>query len=190
MNDSSESESESVTRATVNWVERVVVALNLCPFAKVPLANGAVRYCVAQAAGVEALLQMLIDELRYLDEHPDTETTLLIHPYVLSDFHDYNVFLALADDLLVELDREGVYQVASFHPGYQFAGTSAEDAENYSNRSPYPMLHLLREDSVEEAVEAHPDSHRIPERNVELLSGLGSAALAELLSACSAEGTQ
>jgi hypothetical protein len=179
-----ELESEAIIRSVTRWVERVVVGLNLCPFAKAPMANGAIRYSVATVDSSEALLEELLSELIYLDEHPHTETTLLIHPQVLNDFYDYNAFLALADQLLIGVDREGVYQVASFHPCYQFADTLPEDAENYSNRSPYPMLHLLREESVASAVDAHPNPRNIPLRNVEFLTGLGSKQLAGLLSGC------
>ena len=118
-----------------------------------------------------------------LDE-PELETTLLIHPAVLSDFLDFNDFLGQADELLRRSGLEGVFQLASFHPHYQFAGTAPEDAENYTNRSPYPVLHLLREASLEAAIERYPDTADIPERNIERMESLGSARLKALLDDC------
>ena len=119
-----------------------------------------------------------------LDKDPEIETTLLIHPHALADFADYNDFLALADALLVQAEREGVYQVASFHPHYRFAGTGEDDAENYSNRSPYPMLHLLREASVGQAIDAHPDIDAVPSRNIARMNELGRTHMKALLAAC------
>lgn len=166
------------------WVERVVVAHNLCPFARRELAAGTVRFVVTDAADEEQLLLALADELDLLNRDPDIETTLLIHPRVLQDFLDYNQFLAACEELLEQLSLDGVYQIASFHPDYQFADTEPEDAENYSNRSPYPMLHILREDSVARAVAGHPDVEGIPDRNIALLKKLGSEHLSDILRSC------
>ncbi len=167
-----------------NWVERVVVAHNLCPFAKRELDAGKVRFAVTDADDEEQLLLELADELQRLNREPDIETTLLIHPQVLQDFLDYNQFLAACDELLEQASLDGIYQIASFHPDYQFAGTEPGDAENYSNRSPYPMLHILREDSVARAVANHPDVEGIPERNIALLRELGSEQLRATLQGC------
>ena len=167
-----------------HWVENVVVGLNLCPFARRELQQGRVRFALCTARNEEALLQALATELELLDANPGIETTLLIHPRVLQDFPAYNQFLDSADQLLAEMQMEGVYQVASFHPDYQFAGTAVDDPENYTNRSPYPLLHLLREDSLERAIAAHPDVAAIPTRNIALMNALGVGKLRTLLAAC------
>ena len=168
---------EIIKEVVRTWVEEFVVAEQLCPFARQPLAGGKVRFAVSAAESETPLLTDLDEELQRLLEKPEFETTLLIHPYTLTDFPGYNQFLDDVDELLRRLDLEGVFQVASFHPDYQFAGTNAEDAENYSNRSPYPLLHLLREESIEAAVEAHPDIDAVPERNIQHLSQIGAAEL-------------
>lgn len=167
------SEAEEIVVATRTWLEKAVIGLNLCPFAK-PVRNR-IRYAVSAADTPEALRADLIDELRLLAEADpeEIETTLLIHPRVLADFLDYNDFLEAADGTVEDLDLVGEIQIASFHPQYQFAGTGPDDIENYTNRSPYPMLHLLREASVEAAVEAHPDTWQINEKNIETMRALG-----------------
>jgi len=123
-------------------------------------------------------------ELEWLDTHPAIETTLLIHPQVLQDFDDYNQFLETADDLLDAMGFDGMYQLASFHPNYQFAETAPADVENYTNRSPYPLLHLLREQSLERSIASYPDAEQIPLRNIALMKCLGVARLKQLLRAC------
>jgi len=152
-----------------------VIGLNLCPFAKPVYAKGQIRYAVSQAETPEALLAELIDELQGLaTANPaKIETTLLIHPQVLTDFLDYNDFLEAADAAVDDLGLRGILQIASFHPRYQFAGTAPDAIENYTNRSPYPMLHLLREASVERAVQSIPDPAEIYERNIATLRRLG-----------------
>lgn len=157
------------------WLERAVIGLNLCPFAKAVLAKGQVRFVLSAATTPEALLEQLGEELLRLRDTPadQVDTTLLVHPRVLGDFLDYNDFLGLADALVAELDLEGVLQVASFHPDYRFAGTDPDDIGNCTNRSPHPTLHLLREDSVARAVAAFPDPDAIVERNIGTLRGLG-----------------
>lgn len=177
------SNSGDVVAATRRWVESLVIGLNLCPFARRELEAGSVRFSMTDANDVEQLLNALADELALLRREPDIETTLLIHPRVLQDFLDYNQFLVACDELLLQSGLEGVLQIASFHPDYQFAGTQPSDAENYSNRSPYPMLHILREGSVERAVAAHPDAAGIPDRNIALLNELGSDRLQQILRA-------
>jgi hypothetical protein len=172
----------AVTRA---WLERAVIGLNLCPFAKAVHFKDQIRYAVSAAETPDALLADLVAELQRLaDADPsDIETTLLIHPHALTDFLDYNDFLDIADAAVEELELDGVLQVASFHPGYQFAGTAPEDVENSTNRSPYPTLHLLREESVERAVAAYPDTDLIFERNVATLRALGREGWARLVDA-------
>jgi hypothetical protein len=173
-----------------HWVETVVVGLNLCPFARRELVNGRVRFSVSEAETEEQLLADLQAELELLNNDEAVETTLLIHPGVLQDFFDYNQFLNYVDRLLMQMELEGVYQVASFHPDYQFSGTRPDDVENYTNRSPYPMLHLIREDSLERAIASYPDPDRIPERNIELLESLGRDKMQALLQACYDEAGQ
>jgi len=160
---------------TERWLQRAVIGLNLCPFAKAVHVRGQVRFVLTEAVTPEALLEDLGAELLHLRDTPADviDTTLLVHPGVLADFLDYNDFLEQADALVAELGLEGVLQVASFHPGYQFAGTGPDDIENFTNRSPYPTLHLLREDSVSRAVEAFPDPDAIVDRNVETLQRIG-----------------
>ncbi|HEY0917333.1 MAG TPA: DUF1415 domain-containing protein, partial [Solimonas sp.] len=160
-----------IETAVRQWLERVVIGLNLCPFAARPVLGGRVRVFVSAATTELDLLTDLQLELARLDETPSAqlETTLVVAPDMLADFLDYNDFLDRADELLQSFEWDGTYQVASFHPKYQFDGTEPDDPENLSNRSPYPMLHLLREDSVEAAVEAHPDVDGIPEANIRRL---------------------
>ncbi len=170
--------------ATRRWVEQVVVALNLCPFAKRELVKERVRFVETPATTQVELLEDLKAELAMLAADPSIETALLIHPHVLTDFVQYNDFLADADALLFELGLEGVFQVASFHPDYQFGGTEPQDAENYTNRSPFPMLHLLREDSLSLAIDHYPGVDDIPQRNIDLMNEMGVAKLRALLAAC------
>ena len=174
---------EDPIAATRRWLERAVIGLNLCPFAKAVLAKQQVRFVLSEATTPEALLEELAYELVWLDraDPAQTDTTLLIHPHVLGDFLDYNDFLDQADAAVDALGLEGEIQVASFHPDYHFAGTHFDDAGNCSNRSPYPTLHLLREASVERAVEAYPDPDVIVERNLDTLEMLGSDGYRKLL---------
>ncbi|MDJ0879737.1 MAG: DUF1415 domain-containing protein [Halieaceae bacterium] len=175
---------ERIAAAVRHWVEHLVVVYNLCPFAWREMEAGTVRFHVTGAEGEEQLLMALVDELELLQSDPSIETTLLIHPHVLRDFLEYNQFLGACEELLLQLGLEGIFQIASFHPDYRFAGTGPGDAENYSNRSPYPMLHILREDSVARAVAGHPDVEGIPERNIALLKELGAEKLQEILQGC------
>src|SRR5450756_316840 len=156
-------EAESIIAATQLWLEKAVIGLNLCPFAKAVHVRKQIRYVVSTAATPEALLEELISELRTLqDADPEKiDTTLLIHPYVLNDFLDFNDFLDTVDIVTAEPEFGDEFQIASFHPQYQFAGTAPDDIENYTNCSPYPTLHLLREESVDRAVDAFPDADRI-----------------------------
>jgi hypothetical protein len=161
--------------ATRAWLEKAVIGLNLCPFAKAVHIKNQVRYVVSEAQTAEELQADLASELKLLDaaNPEEIETTLLIHPHVLNDFLDYNEFLDIADAKVEQLGLEGRIQVASFHPDYQFADSRPDDIENYTNRSPYPTLHLLREESVERAVEAFPDAADIFEKNMEVMRRLG-----------------
>ena len=164
-----------VIAATRRWVERAVIGLNLCPFAKAVSIRGQVRYAVSDAAHAAALLKDLEDELRSLSVTPaeQVDTTLLIHPSVLTDFLDYNDFLDVADNAVERLGLRGEIQLASFHPRYQFAGTAPDDVTNLTNRSPYPVLHLLREASVDAAIATFPDAALIYQHNIETMERLG-----------------
>ncbi len=179
--------SQAAIDETRAWVERAVIGLNLCPFAKAPHVKGLIRYVVSEARNPRQLLETLVDELKALAAQPvdGVETTLLIHPEVLNDFADYNDFLDVAEAALEDLDLEGIIQIASFHPRYQFADTEPDAIENATNRSPYPTLHLLREDSVERAVAAFPNASTIFEANIATMRRLGPQGWAELQQTCS-----
>ncbi len=170
-------QERTVIEDTQKWLLQAVVGLNLCPFAKAVVVKNMVRYRVCASSDPTDVLAMLREELNHLAEaDPDKlDTTLLIAPKALPDFLDFNDFLADCDDVLVELELEGVLQVADFHPHYQFGGTDADDIDNFTNRTPYPTLHLLRETSIDKAVEAYPDASLIFERNIEVLTKLGHA---------------
>jgi len=161
-----------------------VVGMNLCPFAKRELVKQRVRFTVTEAATEDELLQALQAELELLNADPSIETTLLIHPAVLGDFLDYNQFLDIADALLLQMELDGVYQVASFHPDYQFGGTAPWEAENYTNHAPYPILHLLREESLDRVLGDNPDADEIPQRNIDLMNSMGEEKLKALLAEC------
>jgi hypothetical protein len=175
---------EKTVRSVRQWVETLVVEMNLCPFAKRELVKNRVRFATTTSITEEQLLIALQAELELLNTDPSVETTLLIHPGVLRDFYDYNQFLSYADSLLVEMELEGIYQIASFHPDYQFDGATPDAAENYTNRSPYPMLHLIREASLERVIADYPEVDQIPARNIALMNDLGQDKLRALLRSC------
>ena len=160
---------------TQAWVEKAVIGLNLCPFAKAVVTKKQVRYVVCMDSEAEQVLKILQAEMQHLVDTDATEldTTLLIAPHLLPDFLDFNEFLFDCDSVLVSMELEGVLQMADFHPRYQFAGTQPDDISNFTNRAPYPTLHLLREESIDKAVEAFPDASLIYERNVQVLEDLG-----------------
>jgi uncharacterized protein len=169
----------AMTRA---WLEHAVIGLNLCPFAKAVHVRNQIRYVVTHATSPEELLAELCKELQLLAKASpeDIDTTLLIHPDVLNDFLDYNDFLYFAESAVEDLGLEGTLQVASFHPNYQFGGTTPDDITNCTNQSPFPILHLLREESIDRAVEAFPDAAEIFEKNMETMEKLGPGGWAEL----------
>ncbi len=171
---------EETVQSVKKWLKTFVVEMNLCPFARDEILNKRVRFASTRAITEEQLLMSLQDELELLNSDPAIETTLLIHANVLQDFYDYNQFLSYADKLLLQMGLEGIYQIASFHPDYQFDGTNPDDAENYTNRSPYPLLHLLREASLERAIADYPDVDQISVRNVALMNSLGHNKLQAL----------
>ncbi len=177
---------ERIIAQTRCWVERVVVALNLCPFAKPVVDRGRVRYVVSDASSPEQLVEALHTELVLLEQTPAAEidTTVLIHPWVLGDFLDYNDFLDVVDAVIHEGGWDGTFQIASLHPHYRFAGTEEGDVENFTNRSPYPCLHLIREASVAEALLHYARPDKIPERNIRTVTQLGREQLQRMLDEC------
>ncbi|WP_373095713.1 DUF1415 domain-containing protein [Zhongshania sp.] len=184
---SAENDAKKTVEAAVSlWLERVVVGLGLCPFAAKPLQEARVRVDISSAQSPEELAGDLHLALCRLEETPveTLETSLLVVPHMLADFYDYNDFLDIADAMLVEGDWEGVIQIASFHPQYQFAETDKDDAENFTNRAPYPIFHLLREASLEAVLASYPDPDAIPERNIELFSDMDRGKLKHLFPYC------
>ena len=181
--DSLQPGEEEALGLTRRWLEQAVIGLNLCPFAKAVYAKQQVRFVYSDATTPEQLIEQLGEELLLLRDTPadQVDTTLLVHPHVLQDFLDYNDFLEQADSLVEVLELDGELQVASFHPDYQFADSRPDDIENFSNRAPYPTLHLLREDSVSRAVEVYPDPDSIVERNFATLRELGHDGWRRLL---------
>lgn len=179
-------DDDTVIARTRCWIEKAVVELNLCPFARKPYEGEQVRYVVSHAQTADELfidLQHELEHLRQTDVEV-VETTVLIHPFVLNDFLDYNDFLGVVDELIETGGYAGEFQVASLHPDYQFAGTKPGDAENYTNRSPYPLLHLLREAALANAISTYARPDKIPERNIRLMEQLGAGKMQAMLDEC------
>jgi hypothetical protein len=166
---------DAIIEITRSWVDEAVIGLNLCPFAKAVQVKQQIRYVVSHADTPDDLQCDLKRELMHLRDTDAQvlDTTLLIHPWVLQDFFDYNAFLDIAQEVLELADLDGELQIASFHPDYQFADANTDDIENYTNRSPYPILHLLRESSIDRAVDAFPEASHIYERNMATMRSLG-----------------
>jgi hypothetical protein len=173
-----------VAEQTKNWIEKVVIGLNFCPFAKREVLRDSIRYVVSDKESLKEVLLEFIEELKILDNNDSTETTLLIYPTLFADFEDYLDLVGMGQDFLRQLNYEGIYQLASFHPQYQFGGTEVDDASNFTNRSPYPILHLLREESLEKALEHYDAPEDIPERNIKVAEEQGFKALQKLLLDC------
>lgn len=169
-------DEQAVIAAMREWIEKAVIGLNLCPFAKAVYVKNQVRYVVSRAPHLDGFLEDLDRELDFLAaaDPAEVDTTLLIHPTLLTDFLDFNDFLQLAEAAVDEHKLDGVIQIASFHPRFQFEGTEPDDLGNYTNRAPFPTLHLLREASIERAVAAFPEAETIYQRNIETLEKLGS----------------
>ena len=175
MTDTAHLDIDTVSEHTKQWLEKAVIGLNLCPFAKAPHVKNLVRIVVSEARHLDGFLEDLDRELQLLGNTPtsELETTLLVHPTLFPDFETFNQMLEIADDAVVENELEGIVQIAPFHPDFQFEGTEADDISNYTNRSPYPTLHLIREDSITKAAEAFPDASAIFDRNIALLEKMG-----------------
>ena len=175
---------EVVINQTRFWVKTVIIESNFCPFAKRELERKRIRFSVSEQTQIEYILEELINECIYLDGNEDVETTLLVLPLALADFEQYLDMLDLAEQLLIDQGYEGTYQLASFHPQYRFAQSDSDDAANYTNRSPYPMLHLLREASLERALSNYPDPENIPMRNIEHARKSGLDVMKSRLEEC------
>ncbi|MCX7084588.1 MAG: DUF1415 domain-containing protein [Methylococcales bacterium] len=170
--------------ATQTWLKTIIIDYSLCPFAKRELDRGSIYFSVNHETDIERCLLDLLSEFERLNTDDGIETSLLIYAEAFKDFDDYLDFLELAEAVLSEQDYEGIYQLASFHPDYRFEGAPKDDPANYTNRSPYPMIHVLRETSLEKAIDSYPNPEQIPERNIELMRELGIAKVQSLLAAC------
>ena len=175
------SDNETIITAVKQWLEKTVIGLQLCPFAKSVFDADKIRYTVSNSRDTEALMLELHDELKRLDDVPGLETTLIIINQQLSDFEAFNQTLDYIDDMLDQYGWSGIFQVASFHPYYQFADTKIDDRENWTNRSPYPIFHILRESSLELAIESFPSIVDLPQENIKRMNGLSSQVFAQVL---------
>lgn len=177
---------ELITQQTLKWVNSFIVELNICPFAKREIDKQTVKVCVVRSKKTQIALEELMSEISWLDEHPETETTLVVFPTLFRDFYQYLDFVDLAENLMFEQGCNGIYQLATFHPDYCFSGVEQEDVSNYTNRSPYPMVHLLREASVDKAVEFYNNqdskgTEHIPVKNIELMEKMGQEKVQKIL---------
>jgi hypothetical protein len=178
-------DAEKIISHTKKWITDVVIGCNFCPFAAREMNRDSVKYMVEENFTTEGGLQLFASACEWLDNHPETETILLIFPDGMQDFRGFLDLLDLSEDLAESEGYEGVYQVASFHPDYQFAGSLIDDPANFTNRSPYPMLHLLREESIEKALEFYKgDPADIPENNINFARGKGFTYLKMLRDNC------
>jgi uncharacterized protein len=187
INESKEAMTQSdpfIVQHTLNWIRSFIVSLNICPFAKGPVNKGTLRITVSESKKKAQALEDLMSEVLFLDENPTVETTLLVFSHAFKDFFAYLDFVDLAEQLIQVQGYEGTYQLASFHPDYYFADSQPEDVSNYTNRSPYPMIHLLREDMLEKAIKAYGDTDTIPEKNCTLMKELGLQKVQELIKNC------
>ena len=175
------SEHLDIKEETLNWVRSFIIEYELCPFARAPVNKGALRITVSDHKKQALALEDLMAEIHFLEEHPATETTLLVFAHAFKDFFAYLDFVDLAEELLQQLEYEGIYQIATFHPDYYFADTDPDDVANYTNRSPYPMLHLLREEYLEKAIAAYGDTDKIPEKNTATMRRLGLEQIKKIL---------
>ena len=173
-----------IIEETKCWLKTTIIGLNFCPFAKREASQNSIRYAVSSASDLESNLHKLAEEIQYLDNHVNTETSLIMFSDSVKTFDDFLELIDYANQLLDDLGYRAVYQLAHFHPDYCFDGVEADDASNYTNRSPYPTLHLLRELSMQRAIENHPDTAQIPESNIKLARELGAEHLQSLLDTC------
>jgi hypothetical protein len=181
MSISEHSSDDVVKKAVKSWIGKVIVGLNFCPFAKKEMERNTVRYAIYHTTQINDALSDLLEELALLDQQLDIQTTLLIFPLGFDDFENYLDMLGLADSLIAQGGYCGIYQLASFHPNYCFEGEDQDDPANYTNRSPYPILHILRESSMEAVLKRYPEPESIPENNIAKARELGSSFLKALL---------
>jgi len=179
-----EKTSDKIIKQTQCWLDSVIIRHNICPFAKKERDKGSIYFCVDGSSEISQALENLIIECERLDKQPELETTLYILAQLGQDFNDYLDFLDLANQLLIDQGYEGVYQLASFHPEYCFADSEEDDPANYTNRSPHPTLHIIRENSLENALQSYPNPELIPERNIEYCNKLGLKKMQEMLQNC------
>ena len=172
--------NEHIIDRTQNWIRLFIIKLNVCPFAKREIEKNTVKIHVVNAQKLQQALEALSLELLFLDKNPSMETTFLVFPSLFTDFFHYLDFLAVAESLIIALGYEGIYQLASFHPDYCFADTEFNDVSNYTNRSPYPMIHLLREESLEKAINYYGDTERIPTNNIATMRQIGLKQIEEI----------
>ncbi len=178
---------EVVVSQTIAWIKSVVIGCNFCPFAAKAMSRKGIRYVVLPNATIDITLEVLTSELQFLDRSDDIETTLIILPDDFTDFDSYLDLVRIVEELVTLEGYEGIYQIASFHPEYCFADADRDDVANYTNRSVYPMLHILREESITRAIGHYPDSHRIPQRNIEYAHQKGLKYMQMLRAACLGE---
>lgn len=176
--------TKDIIEQTKCWLSSIIIELNFCPFAKREFVKKSIRYEVSNASNLEESLHDLAKELEYLDKHAETETTLLIFADAFKKFDDFIELIDYADQLIDELGYTSIYQFAHFHPDYCFEDEDNDDAANYTNRAPLPTLHLLRESSLQRAIESHPDTSSIPDTNIKLARELGLSKMQALLSNC------
>lgn len=174
-------DSTVVVEKSKAWVEQLIVKFNICPFARKEVERGSIRYVVAEHRKVADVLEVLVKECEFLDQNMDTETTLLVLPSGFEGFYAYLDLLDTANELLAVQGYEGIYQLASFHPDYCFEGEKQDAASNYTNRAPYPTLHLLREESIEKALSSYEDPESIPERNMAFAEKKGAEFFQKIL---------
>ena len=176
--------AETIISQTKLWLEKIVIGCNFCPFAAKPFFQDKIRYRVVASIQKKDILEALVRECSWLEENVETETSLLILPEGYEKFDAYLDLLDIAEQLLEKEGYEGIFQLASFHPDYRFAGSKADDAANYTNRSPYPILHLLKEESIEKALEKFPDPDKIPDKNIAFAREKGLEYMKNLLKSC------
>ncbi|MCK4840532.1 MAG: DUF1415 domain-containing protein [Methylococcales bacterium] len=172
---------EDIKQQTIAWLNSFIIKYNICPFAKFEHDKGSIYYSVIDSKHTEQCLEAVISECQRLDRQQEIATTLIIYPNNFIEFDDFLDFLAMAESLLIDQQYEGIYQLASFHPHYCFAGEDVMDPANYTNRSPYPMLHLIRESSLEQALKSYPHPENIPERNIQLMREMGLEKVKRIL---------
>jgi len=175
---------ELIIQQTQCWLKNIIIGLNFCPFAEREFKKNSIRYWVSDDANLESALHALAAEFQYLDQHAATETSLLIFSASMIEFDDFLELIEYANELLDDLGYRGIYQLAHFHPQYCFAGCEPADASNYTNRSPYPILHIIREKSLQHAIENHPNPDAIPDTNIKLAKQLGADKLQGMLNTC------